>query len=138
MRSDYYLQPFERNLWLALSFSIIAINIFIVIITQYFVNEEKNNRTLIDDLLIGLESLCNQSGSRFQYENIPFRILWVVLRMISYMALASFGAVITSFLTTEIPQIPFQNIEEFVQNGEYELVVRTGWFGEVEFFNVIP
>lgn len=123
LRSDYYLQPFDRNLWLAFIFSVIVVNIFIVIVVQNFVDEKHNGRGLIDDLLIGLETFCNQNGISFDYKNISLKILYMLLRNISYIALVSFGAVITSFLAVEIPKIPFQTVDEFVQNGKYQLLV---------------
>lgn len=121
-RSDYYLQPFDKNLWLAFIFSIIILNIIIVVVALNFDNEKKYNRSIIDYLFIGLDTCCSQGGY-YEYENIPLRILYLILRIVCYIATASLSAVIVSFLTIEIPQIPFKTFEEFLQVGDYKLLV---------------
>lgn len=56
-------------------------------------------------------------GSR----TITFKIVLFALRFTAMFIIASYEAVILSFLTVQLPEIPFTNIEEFAKNKEYQL-----------------
>ena len=69
---------------------------------------------------MGMEVLCNQCGND-RMENIPLRIVNIVLRLTALIMLSAYGAIITSFMTVKTIEIPFSNLEEFLQNGKFKL-----------------
>lgn len=120
LRPDYFLQPFDLNIWVGILFLIITGNILILI--SQFMNYRDEERTLTDDIFLIIESLCNQSGND-KIKSIFMRIMSIGSRMVAIIFMGAFSAVITSFLTVEIPQIPFSNLEEFVENGRFKLIL---------------
>lgn len=120
MRSDYYLQPFDTHIWFVL-LSVTIFGTILIILVQSFI--QSNKRFLIDDLFLGLESFCNQCGNDF-IENFSLRLICIALRLISLASIAFYGAIITSFFAVEVVEPPFTNLEEFVANGEYRLILE--------------
>lgn len=56
-------------------------------------------------------------------ENTSLRILSLGMSILGMVIINSFGAVITAFLAIQIVEIPFTNLEEFLENGKYKLGV---------------
>lgn len=119
LRSDYYLQPFETYLWMVLLSGTI-LGTLLIITAQSLISDKK--RFLIDNLFLALETFCNQCGNEV-IETSPLRLIVISLRLIAIMSIAMYGAVITSFFAIEIFKLPFTNLEELVNNGEYKFVV---------------
>ena len=46
-----------------------------------------------------------------------------MFNIIGLVLVNSFGAVITSFLSVDYPEVPFRNLEEFIKNGQYKLLL---------------
>ena len=120
LRPDYYLQPFQSDYKLSLLF-IIIIGTALILIIQKIITER--GRNYVDNLFLTLENFCNQSGND-NLRNTSIRIICISTRIAALITAISFGAVITSFFAVEIPEIPFTNLEEFVQNGHYKLVLN--------------
>lgn len=121
MSSDYFVRPFEVHVWLAIFVSIVIFGSILLAIANMI--DKSDRRSLVDDIFIGFESISNQSGND-NVEKISCRIICISLRAASLFVLGSLGAVITSFLTVEIPQVPFTNLEEFSANGQYRVVTN--------------
>lgn len=120
LQPDYFLRPFDIKLWSILISTVIIGSILLIFSLV-------KNRTvfLIDDAFISFESFCNQNGSD-DVKNISSRIICIALRMTSMVLTLSFGAVITSFFSAQIPKVPFSDLQEFFQNGEYKLEIYRG------------
>ena len=120
LASDYFLRPFNYNIWMAVIFSIVIGNIFVIIFHLF--KEKSEERSFTDNIFLIFESFCNQTGND-KMENIFLRIISLESRMIAIILMATFSAVITSFLTLEIPEIPFHNFQQFVRNGQFKLIL---------------
>lgn len=128
MQPNYFLQPFEIDFWLAVIFSLVIGTSFILIIQfiwRKYVGEVKN--PIISNLFIGFEILCNQKGSKDE-ENVSFRIVKLMFRIIAIFLTASYGADIISFLAIKIPEIPFTNLDEFFKINDYHLIANSDNF----------
>lgn len=124
LKSDYYLGPFEIDFWLAIIFSIMLQTISIIVVKyclKKIVDVEEGN-ILSANMCVGIETLCNQSGSDGP-KNLSFRIIDISLRFLAIFSMNSYGAVIISFLTLKFPIIPFSNLNEFFEVNEYRLVI---------------
>lgn len=96
----------------------------------------KEKASFIDNIFSTIESFCGQ-GSNGDVESLYLKIVSILSQMVAIVITASFGAVITSFLTVEILQIPFTDIKEFADNGEYKLILYRGNFLDKYFQMVI-
>lgn len=128
-KADYYLEPFHENLWICILLSIIFGGLISMLIKKLEENmfEKKERASMVDLAFLGLETFCNQMG----YENlndIKFKIVSITLQITALFMIPAFGAEITSYLTVAVPQIPFNNLDEFIANGEYIMMVREGSF----------
>lgn len=83
------------------------------------------NRNLIDDLFICFEILCNQNGNE-EMRSVSLRTSCLAISLAAIIVFSSYGATITSFLTVESFDRPFTNIEEFLKNGKYKLLIESG------------
>lgn len=95
---------------------------------------EHKDRCFVDNLFAIFECLCSQDGGE-DFKKISSRIVSIFMRFLAIMVIGSFGAVITSYLAVEIPEIPFKNLEEFDRHGRYQLITVKSDYTEV-FFNV--
>lgn len=117
MRSDYYLKPFDEYVWLV-SILLLLVGTTCILILHHQ-NRDKE-RALIDDLFLGFESFCNQCGNDV-IENAYIRYICITLRFTaSILIVGIYGANITSLFATDNP--PFTNLEEFLNNSEYQLI----------------
>lgn len=119
MRQDYFLQPFEKNLWLAITTSIIIGTAFAWLLQKIL----KSNRFFVDNLFLVFETFSNQIGNE-DMKNISFRFFYLIISMVSIVVANSYAGIITAFLAIEIPEIPFRNFPEFIRNGQYQLAMN--------------
>ena len=117
--SDYYLQPFDTYLWLAL-LSIVFFTTLLIIFIQNLIRNEKRN--FVDSLFLAIESFCNQCGNDY-LENVSIRIVSMLLRLFGILSIGLYGAIITSFLAVEIPRPPFTTLQGFIDNGQYKFEI---------------
>lgn len=120
LRPDYYLQPFLTDVKLAV-LCLIIIGSIIILISQKIIPE--NRRNFVDNSFLTFENFCNQSGNDYM-QNISLRIACLATRMNAFIIVSCFGAVVISYIAVEIPNVPFTNLEEFLQNGKFKLVLR--------------
>lgn len=66
-----------------------------------------------------METLTNQSGND-EMDGTSLKVISISLRIIALAVVASFGAVITSYFSVKIAKPPFNNIDQFVTNGQYK------------------
>ena len=119
MRSDYYLEPFDKDLWFAL-LSVILIGTSCVITAQNLIRN--GDRPLIDNLFLAFETLINQCGNE-DMKSISLRLICLFLRIIALITIGLYGATVTSFLAVESFKVPFKNREGFLKNGEFQLLL---------------
>lgn len=112
--------PFDNAIWCAF-LSVVVIGTLYTVISQNLTRSVK--RPLIDNLFLAFEAFCNQCGNDVM-ENISLASICILLRSIALIAIALYGATVTSFFAVEILRPPFKNIEEFVENGQYQFLVR--------------
>lgn len=79
------------------------------------------------------ETFCNQSTNDTT-QNAYLKIISVFSQILALIITSSFGAVIASFVAVENLEVPFTNIEEFVQNGEYKLALYRDTFLDQRYF----
>lgn len=84
------------------------------------------NISIFDFVFHGFEVFCDQIGCIEDFKTSSFRLLSISFRLAALFVLPSYGSVITSFLTVKILDIPFENLDEFANNGKYVLEVRKG------------
>ena len=92
------------------------------LLAQCFIPNKKRN--FVDDLFLGLESFCNQSGND-EIKTGYLRSISILLRLTAIMSIALYGATITSYLAVETFKPPFTNLDEFMINGEYRLLLTS-------------
>lgn len=127
LRSDYYLQPFDINLWFALLLIILIGSISAIAVESL---KTLDKRCFIDNMYFGYESFCNQCGNHI-IENTTLREISILLRITAIIVLALYGATITSFLSVEVLKTPFRNFEEFLNQREYKLLAKKNNIMEV-------
>ena len=115
LRKDFYLQPFEKYLQFVIVGCLILGTGFVVL--EALINKKKFENA---KLFLVFEIFCNQSNE--DAENVSLRIAFLMFNIIGLVLVNSFGAVITSYLFADNPEIPFHNLEEFMQNGQYKLL----------------
>ena len=71
-----------------------------------------------------MESFCSQCGND-DIESNSLRHICILLRAIAFIAIALYGATITSFFAVETFRAPFTNMEEFVGNGKYRILLAS-------------
>ena len=121
LRSDYYLQPFDTYVWIIL----LATTLFgasLTLLSLCFLRSKK--RCFIDDLFLGFETFCNQCGNE-HIDSAYLRFECISLRFASIMSISLYGAIITSYFAVETYEPPFTNLEEFINNGEYRLLLSS-------------
>ena len=128
LRPDFYIPPFRDTFWLAIISSVLIGSILVVIIRRLAPKQEK--RHITDDIFIGLEYLCNQCGND-EIKNSSLRIASLFLRLIFVIAMASFGAVVTSYLAVKTPEVSFVDLQSFLQNGKYKIVADNEYVHEL-------
>ena len=121
LRPDFYLQPFERSVWCVILMFIIIGTIFVSLKRHYVTDVEK--RSITDDAFLVLEYLCNQNGGN-ETETTALRILGLTCFLLSFVVLAVFGAVVTSYVSVKIFDVPFVDFQTFKQNGKYRLLCK--------------
>lgn len=129
LQADYYLRPFEKDFWFVCFASIVLAGSILSVLIRVVLKEE-DERGLVDQIFIGLETICNQCGND-QIKTIPLRTLSFSLRISSFIVLGSFGAVVTSYLTVKIPLIPFTNRDEFIRNGKYRFGTNDEFIAQI-------
>lgn len=113
LRPDYYLQPFEKELWMVIIIFLIIGSGLVVFATYISKTFETENLFLV------FEIFCNQSNENT--DQFSLKIMFLLFNIIGLVIVSSFGAVITSFLSVEIPKIPFKDLDGFIRNGQYKL-----------------
>lgn len=83
---------------------------------------QSKERPFIDHLFLGLESFCNQCGND-EIQNISLRLLCILVRAIAIIVISLYGATITSFFAVDIFRPPFTNMEGFLANGDYRIIL---------------
>lgn len=111
LRSDYYLQPFQRNLWFIILFHLLFGTGLIIL--ESIVNKKFG----IGLIFTAFEIFCNQSNEGRDYTSL--KIILLMMNIIGFVIVNAFGAVITAFLSVEIMKTPFSDLEGFVKNGQY-------------------
>lgn len=132
---DYYIQPFGSDVWSAILIFVIFGNMTLIMMS--FLKKHKQNFVFIDNLFVTFDCFCNQGKYLFPAsfkmnfkvltlfadgsQNIIFKTLIFSFRFLALFITAAYSAIILSFLTVQITKIPFRNVEEFMNNGKYEL-----------------
>lgn len=116
LQQDYYLRPFEKDLWLAIFLTLTSGTALILAS-----NIKSKKKSLVDNIFLVFEILCNQSGN--QDTDTFMKIILLAMSITGIIIVNSFNSVITAFLAVEIPQIPFTNLDQFLQNGQYHLAI---------------
>lgn len=139
--ATFFIYPFEANLWCCIwvfIFLCSLVLLFVKKITEHFINNL--NIPGVDIIFIGLDSFCNQD-SGLDLKRLNFRIIIITIRFLALFIIPAYGAVITSFLAVKIVQMPFRNLEEFVKNGKYLILLESPSFIKnyfsVKFFYII-
>lgn len=122
---DYYIHPFHIGLWICI-LAMIIIGTFCGVIIKKLTKMMKisENVSYLDLAFLGFESMCIQMGVKEDFRNKSFRILSITFQATALFLVPAYGAVIISFLTVRKPDVPFRNVEEFVENGQYVLGVH--------------
>lgn len=94
-------------------------NALIIIIRKW---KMEKNTSIVDHLFLIFETLCNQS-SNVEIENTFIKMICILSGIMTVVIAASYGATLASYVAVEILQVPFTNIEEFVRNGQYKLLL---------------
>lgn len=97
--------------------------------------ERGKKGSVIDSIFLISETFCNQSGND-EMENLYMKILCILSRLAAVIIIASFGAVISSFVSVETFKIPFTNVEEFFKNGQYKILLEKDKRFEESYFQV--
>lgn len=132
LRPDFFMQPFHKDLWMAIFVFILVGNTFLVALSKL---KLKKAASAIDNTFLIFERLCNQS-SNGKMKNYYLKLVCILSQMIALTITASFGAVITSYVAVETLQVPFTNIEEFVENGRYKFATKPESFVDQYFCRV--
>lgn len=82
----------------------------------------KEKVSTVEIAFIGLDSLSYQNGNS-EFDKTYLRIVIFVLRLMAMLIIPAYNAVITSYLAIRKPEIPFTNLEEFIDDGRYLLAM---------------
>lgn len=86
------------------------------------------NAALLDLIFMGFESFCNQIGFEENLRKLSFRILMITFRAAALFVIPVYGAEITSYLALREAKVPFDDVYEFVEHGQYILAIYGGTF----------
>lgn len=133
-QEDYYMEPFHPYLWSCILGYILLGSVWgflIKKITEFYNIFEKIST--VDCLFIGFECFCNQLGWNHDIKKFSFRIIGFTFQLTAFFVIPAYAATIISYLAIKIPIIPFTNLMEFVENGEYVLAFHKYHFLEYYF-----
>lgn len=102
---------------------IVIFGTVLVLAVRNSLNEAKKI-DFVDAAFLSIETFYTQCGND-KIESFSLRLISITLRITAIIVIACYGAVITSFLAVKIPKIPFKNVHEFLENGEYRLALRS-------------
>ena len=117
LESDFYLRPFDKTLWVVVISSLFLGTMLVVFLNIF----SKNERYCLAENIFSVSGIfCNQSNEEGNETN-SLKIVLLMMNILGFVIVNSFGAVITAFLSVKIPIIPFNNLEEFGKDGGYIL-----------------
>ncbi|THK33024.1 glutamate receptor ionotropic, kainate 2-like [Diachasma alloeum] len=119
VRWNAYFKPFAADVWIVIICSILMTAIFFTLIR--YKRESPFFPLFADHYLHMWGILCHQSVPAFPRE-APLRIVYLTMALSALVISSTYAASLTSTLTLSLYS-PFNTVEEFVEDGTYELIV---------------
>ncbi|KAL0276546.1 UNVERIFIED_CONTAM: hypothetical protein PYX00_004103 [Menopon gallinae] len=131
-----YLQPFNRNLWIATVAWLLSLTATAVSF-KFFITSALMKKSFCflmdagDDLLAPFSALCSQDINGEMYDKLmSLRMLVIISHMVPLFLLPSYSGALISFLGNPPPRLPFTDLKEFEDNGKYKLTAISASFDE--------
>ncbi|XP_015190973.1 PREDICTED: glutamate receptor ionotropic, delta-1-like [Polistes dominula] len=119
--SSYFL-TFSLTLWIAVFGIIIVTTILLVFIKKQNGTDRCFVNLLSDNFLEIWGIICQQGLADFP-DNSSLRIVYFSLFILAVVLLAAYSAALISFLTSNMQIVPFRTLEDFIDDGTYQLAV---------------
>nr|XP_012235170.1 PREDICTED: glutamate receptor 3-like [Linepithema humile] len=123
-----YFQVFNLQIWIAL-IMVIAITPLLLLYMKYYMQTFHGFRHVInlisDNYLCIWGIFCLQSLIDFPSSS-PLRLAYFTIILTAVLIMTHYSAALVSFLTACNTILPFRTIDEFVNDGTYELIVPRG------------
>ncbi|XP_036147314.1 glutamate receptor 1 isoform X2 [Monomorium pharaonis] len=119
-----YFQTFNSRTWVTI-ITLIAIAPFLLSFMKMY-RESRNIMDLISENLLCIWGIfCQQALIEFP-KSSSLRIAYFTIFLTAVLISAHYSAALVSFLTSCIRVLPFQTIDEFIDDGTYKLIVPRG------------
>ncbi|KAI4485059.1 hypothetical protein M0802_012817 [Mischocyttarus mexicanus] len=122
--SSFFL-TFSFSIWISIFGVIIVTSILLIFLKKNIGDVQKIGCLLSGNFLEIWGIFCQQGLSDFP-ENISLRIVYITIFLSAVVLSAAYSAALISFLTTTNVILPFRSLEEFVEDGSYQLYVFRG------------
>ncbi|KAK2576889.1 hypothetical protein KPH14_005514 [Odynerus spinipes] len=122
--SSYFL-AFGPSLWFIILGVIIASTILVTFL-KVTNRMERNIKTSLHDSFLEVWGIFCQQGIIDFPSRSSLRIAYLSLFLLTVIVSAAYSAALISFLTSDILVLPFNSLEEFVQDGTYQFAVFRG------------
>ncbi|KAJ9590507.1 hypothetical protein L9F63_016458, partial [Diploptera punctata] len=128
---DDYLKPFSLHLWVTLSISVLVVSVVLSnvhVIGRHFGNEEirSSSRYCLYDSFFYVFGIFCQQGHAFTPIALSSRIVYLTAYLTAVVTLSAYSAALISFLTRKTTILPFQNLQQLMQDDTYQLGVLDG------------
>ncbi|KAJ9579122.1 hypothetical protein L9F63_024772 [Diploptera punctata] len=115
------ISPFTLEMWWTSCVSLIVITIFLWLALHHpLYNNNKHHHTLTD-LLMSVIGIFFQQGNELCHQSISIRIVILTATLTAFILYAGYSATLLSFLTTDVDEMPFRSLQEFLDDGQYKL-----------------
>ncbi|XP_012235251.1 glutamate receptor U1-like [Linepithema humile] len=123
-----YFQAFNSQIWIALVM-IIAITPLLLSYMKSYMKTVRGIRQIVDlisdNFLCIWGIFCQQALIEFPTSS-PLRLAYFTIFLTAVLIMAHYSAALVCFLTACTRVLPFRTIDEFVNDGTYELILPRG------------
>ncbi|KAL2712482.1 putative glutamate receptor [Vespula squamosa] len=122
--SSFFL-AFSHSIWIAILVIIIVGSILLVFLKKRNGTDRNVGHLLSDNFLEIWGIFCQQGLADFP-DRFPLRIAYFSMILLAVILSAAYSGALISFLTSGTTVLPFRSLEDFLEDGTYELSVFRG------------
>ncbi|XP_068085174.1 probable glutamate receptor [Anabrus simplex] len=125
---DLFLKPFSTRLWLTVVLTMLVSAVFLTLVQslghRYGYKEclTENKYSLYESLFLVISAICQQ-GMEETPQALSCRVAFIVIYFMALILLASYSAILISFLTIQRLSLPFTDLQGLIEDGSYQMGV---------------
>ncbi|XP_018053805.1 PREDICTED: glutamate receptor 2-like [Atta colombica] len=120
-----YFQTFNSRTWVTIIILIATVPL-LLFFTKSYRDQSRSAMDLISENFICIWGIfCQQALIEFP-KNLSLRVAYITIFLTAMLIMAHYSAALICFLTVCIRVLPFQTLEEFIDDGTYKLIMLRG------------